>query len=106
MTTTTDLAQFGARERAILIEIFQAWAKQGLPIDFDENEVIPMMNINSGNVFLTNSSYQIAMMNGDKLESFYSCPQCGHEGFLEDMKHEARRHIRMQRISKRYQESA
>jgi hypothetical protein len=31
---------------------------------------------------------QVAMMNGDKLESFYSCPQCGHEGFKDEMEHE------------------
>ena len=24
------------------------------------------------------------MMNDDKLESFYSCPECGEEGFKED----------------------
>jgi hypothetical protein len=58
--------------------------KQGLPDDFYNNEVTPMMNMISGNVFLTNSDYQVAMMNGDKLESWYSCPNCGHEGFAED----------------------
>ena len=34
-----------------------------------------------------NEDYQVAMMNGDNLESFYSCPQCGHEGFAEEMEH-------------------
>lgn len=90
MTTTTDLAKFGARERWMLVEILQAWREQGLPTDFEDHEVVPMMNINSGYVFLTNSQYQIAMMNGGKLESFYSCTQCGHEGFLEDMEHSDR----------------
>ena len=47
-----------------------------------------MMNLYSGNVFLTNSEYEVAMMNGDKLESWYFCPYFGHEGFLEDMSHE------------------
>ena len=28
------------------------------------------------------------MMNGDKLETWYNCPYCGHEGFKEDMEHE------------------
>jgi hypothetical protein len=27
-------------------------------------------------------------MNGDKLETWHSCPYCGHEGFKEDMAHE------------------
>ncbi len=27
------------------------------------------------------------MLNGDKLEPWYSCPYCGHEGFKSDMAH-------------------
>jgi hypothetical protein len=42
------------------------------------------MNRNSGNVFLTNSDYQVAILNNGKLESFYCCGNCGNEGFLED----------------------
>ena len=85
--TTTNLAEFGSRERVMLEELLKAWREQGLPRDFDTDEVVAMMNKNSGNVFLTNSNYEVAMMNGDKLESFYSCPVCGHEGFLEGMEH-------------------
>jgi hypothetical protein len=85
--TTTNLADFGARERSMLIDLLVAWREQGLPRDFDLGRVVPMMNTNSGNVFLTNEEFQVAMMNGDKLESFYSCPICGHEGFAEDMEH-------------------
>src|ERR1700688_4690349 len=84
---TTDLSKFGARERMMLVEIFTAWDKNGLPKDFYEDEVVPWFNCNSGNVFLSNSEYQVAMMNSDNLESFYYCPQCGHEGFIEDMEH-------------------
>ena len=86
-TTTTDLARFGARERAMLEDLLKAWREQGLPDDFYEDEVNVMFNMNSGNVFLTNSEYQVAMLADDKLESFYSCPECGHEGFKADMKH-------------------
>lgn len=86
--TTTDLAEFGAREKAMAAELLTAMGK-GLPIDFYNEGVTVMMNRNSGNVFLTNSEYQVAMLTDDgKLESFYSCPECGHEGFLADMKHE------------------
>jgi len=81
--TTTDLSEFGARERALLIKLLLAWQEQGLPEDFDNNEVTPMFNKNSGFVFLTNSDYQVAMLNGDKLESFYHCTNCGNEGFIE-----------------------
>lgn len=85
MTTTTDLKDFGYRELKLLELTLEAMRKQGLPKDFNDDEVVPMMNQNSGHVFLTNSDYQVAMLNGDKLESFYSCPECGHEGFKETM---------------------
>lgn len=82
--TTTDLADFGSRERCMLVELLSAWHKQGLPDDFYDDEIRPMMNRNSGNVFLTNSDFQVAMMNGNKLEMWYHCCNCGHEGFEED----------------------
>ena len=84
---TTDLTKFGSRERKMVEDLLKAWRKQGLPEDFYEDEVAFMMNMDSGCVFLTNSNCDTAMMNGDKLESFYSCPYCGQEGFLEDMEH-------------------
>ena len=84
---TNDLAEFGLREIEMVEDLLKAWREQGLPKDFNFDEVRPHMNRNSGNVFLSNSDYQVAMMNGEKLESFYSCPECGHEGFIEDMEH-------------------
>jgi hypothetical protein len=78
---TTDLSKFGYRERVIARELLEAWEVQGLPEDFEETEVTIMFNTYSGNVFLTNSEFQVSMMNGDSLEFFYSCPQCGNEGF-------------------------
>lgn len=88
--TTTDLAKFGHRERMELEKILHAWNTSGLPVDFGNEDVRATVNLNSGYVFLTNSDYQAAMMNGDKLESFYSCPECGHEGFLDEMKHDGK----------------
>jgi len=85
---TSDLSRFGSRERLMLVELLQAWRAQGLPADFIDNEVRPVMNTNSGYVFLTNSDYQVAMMNGNRLESWYTCPNCGNEGFLDDLKAE------------------
>jgi hypothetical protein len=89
--TTSDMSRFGSRERAMAEELLKAWRIQGLPDDFQDDEVVITMNTHSGNVFLTNSEFQVAMMNGDlddkgKLESFYSCPQCGNEGFAEEIK--------------------
>lgn len=82
--TTTNLSKFGYSEIKELTKILNAWMTDGLPDDFYQDEVHPMMNNNSGFVFLTNSEFQVAMMNGNKLESWYSCPNCGHEGFAED----------------------
>lgn len=83
--TTTNLSDFGYRELEMLEELLRAMREHGLPEDFYNNEVHPMMNQISGNVFLTNSEYQLAMMNGDKLESFYTLSYHGSEGFLDEL---------------------
>lgn len=83
--TTTNLSDFGYRELAILEKLLKAMREQGLPKDFYDDEVHPMMNQSSGNVFLTNSDYQVAMLNGDKLESFYFLSYHGNEGFLNEL---------------------
>lgn len=86
--TTTDLAKFGYREKAIAAKLLQAMQDQGLPNDFEDNEVTVMMNQNSGYVFLTNSEYQVCMLNGDNLESFYTTPYDGKEGYFEELMEE------------------
>ena len=35
--------------------------------------------------FLTDEDFNVAMMSGDTLEQFHSCPECGGEGFAEDL---------------------
>ena len=85
--TTTDFSKFGYRERKMAEELLKASREQGFPDDFGDDETTIMMNMSSGNVFFTNSDFQVAMMNGNKLESFYSCPVCGHEGFSDEMEH-------------------
>lgn len=83
--TTTDLAQFGMREIIEAKKLLTAWVNNGLPSDFEDNEITIMMNKNSGNVFLTNSEYQVAMEDGGKLYSFYSTPYNVLEGSYEDL---------------------
>lgn len=82
--TTTNLSDFGVRERLLLIELLTAWNKQGLPKDFYTQDVIVMTNRDSGRVFLTNSEFQCVLMNGDTLEMWHTCGSCGHDGFQED----------------------
>lgn len=86
--TTTDFSRFGSRERRMAEELLRTSREQGFPDDFMDDRVSIMMNMESGNVFFTNSECQVAMMNDTKLESFYSCPECGHEGFKEEMNHD------------------
>lgn len=83
--TTTDLSDFGHRELEMLEELLCAMRTQGLPNDFEDCEVTPVMNQYSGNVFLSNSEYQVAMMNGDNLESFYTLSYSGEEGFVDEL---------------------
>lgn len=87
--TTTDFSRFGSREREMAEELLKAWREQGLPDDFENDEVVIMMNFYSGNVFLTNADYQVAMMNDDALESFYTDFETGEEGFKEELTEEA-----------------
>lgn len=90
MKNTQDLSKFGYREIDIAGKLLCVYAKK------DDNNKTHFFgqvtgvefNPNSGNVFLVDEDYNIAMMNGDKLEDFFFCPECGHEGFLEDMDHE------------------
>ena len=86
MMTSTDFAKFGSRERELAAKLLNASIDQGFPDDFYQDEINIMMNINSGNVFFTNSDFQVAMMNGDKLESFYHSPYEGMEGFYNELK--------------------
>lgn len=84
--TTTDLSDFGYRELKELEILLLAMRTQGLPSDFNDDEVVPMFNLKSGNVFLTNSEYQVAMLDSDgKLKSFYWLSYYGYEGFLDEL---------------------
>jgi hypothetical protein len=82
---TSDLSKFGERELHKLKRLIEALEKQGLPDDFYDSEVKIMLNTFSEKVFLTNSEYQVAMLNGDKLESWYFLSYYGNEGFLDDL---------------------
>tara|TARA_Y100000004_G_C8580929_1_gene272345 strand:+ start:101 stop:454 length:354 start_codon:yes stop_codon:yes gene_type:complete len=83
---TEKLEDFGYREQDEAKDIFEAWKKNGLPQDFENDGVRLAFNMNSGYVFLTNNEYQVAMCGDDqKLYSFYSSPYEGIEGSFEDL---------------------
>ena len=74
-----------SRERHMLIDIMRAWGDHGLPNDFDDTKVRPAFNRNSGHVFLVNEEFQVCMLRDGKLESFYTSPYEGKEGFFDDL---------------------
>lgn len=83
--TTTDLSKFGYRELDMAGDLLKA-IKNGLPDDFDDDGITVMMNQDSGDVFLTNSDYQVAMVGDDgNLYSWYYTPYEGLEGSFEDL---------------------
>jgi hypothetical protein len=93
MTTTTNLADFGYRELKEAAKLLSLFCEKGSPFEYCNDGVTVMFNKNSGHVFLTNDEYEVAMADGDKLVLFYHCPDCGAEGFEEDIswnKHECR----------------
>lgn len=90
MTNNTYTEDFNdimscSNERYEVLQIINAWNHNGLPNDFNEDNVKLAFNKNSGYVFLVNDDYQVAMMNGNNLECFYTSPYDGHEGFLSDL---------------------
>lgn len=88
MGNTRNLSKFGICERNEAIRLLDAWNKQGLPVGFEDNKVAIEFDPNSGKVFLANAEYQVAMLNGDKLEMWYCTPYAGFEGFAGDLREE------------------
>lgn len=81
---TENLADFGSRERKEAARLLA----EPLPETFNDDGVKLAFNRNSGYVFLVNSDYQCAMMNGPDLCVFHTTPYEGHEGFIEDLLNE------------------
>ena len=80
---TEDLTKFGYRELDIAGDLLKA-IKKGLPIDFDREGIKVGFNMNSGNVFLVNAEYQVAMVDDEgNLYSFYSSPYEGKKVLLK-----------------------
>ena len=80
---TNDLSQFGIRELNLAADLLKAYVKE--QPEFLGEGVQVWSNMNSGYVFLSDNDYNVAMLNeDDKLEQFFSCPECGQEGFKEE----------------------
>lgn len=74
---------FGYREMAMAAELLEAYSNS--PAEFLDQETLKVcLNKNSGYVFLSDGEYNVGMMNDGELQQFFSCPECGHEGFKDD----------------------
>jgi hypothetical protein len=77
---TSDFSEFGQVEleeagRLLLnIKKIDAWP----PVEVNFNKM-------SGFVFITDSDYRVWMMNGGEIEEFFTCPECGCEGFKDEI---------------------
>ena len=79
MSLTTDISKMDLSEVTDMLTAFQQGntTKAFKAMWYDEG-TIPTLNEESGYCFLTNSDYQVAMMNGS-LSMFISCGECGRE---------------------------
>lgn len=90
---TSDLGLFGYRELGMAGDLLSALSRcsEGSPwtdtTEYLGDGIHVCFNRSSGNVFLSDEDYNVAMMNGDTLEDWFVCPYCGHEGFKENMDH-------------------
>ena len=82
-----DFADFAEYEFDTAIELLiQYKNKKETFKNFYHKGVKPFVNKDSGKVFLSNSEYQVLMLNPEgNLEEFYSCPECGFEGFQDEL---------------------
>ena len=89
MENTNDLSKFGYREIGIAGELLiaysdQKWADKGN--DHLEEGLKLEFNPYSGEVFLIDEDYNVAMLNDDGyLENFLHCNWCAKEGLRSEM---------------------
>jgi hypothetical protein len=86
---TRNLSKFGYIEKQEAGKLLLAMGSYKDKTRFIGSDVSVEFNPNSGNVFLVDEDCNVAMLTDEGiLEDIFTCPYCGHEGFLADMKHE------------------
>ena len=76
-----ELSEMSSNELAEVAILLTHFAQNPTILD---DGVHACVNRRSGFIFLSDSDYNVALMNQGKLERFYTCPNCGEEGFKED----------------------
>jgi hypothetical protein len=87
---TRDLSKFGLREIGIAAELLTRCANERKSWASDQDElsdgVAVEFNPNSGNVFLVDEDFRVAMVNNNgKLENWVYCSNCGREEFRGEL---------------------
>jgi hypothetical protein len=91
MTVTKDLSKFGLREKAMAKDLLSAYGTSNDKTQHLGDGVEVWFNTHSACVFLSDEDFNTAMINGNNgniLEDFFSCPNCGEEGLSSDFKGE------------------
>jgi hypothetical protein len=87
MQNTQNLADFGNTEREEAAQLLSALgSNRDDTTHFSDRGVAVEFNPMSGYVFLVDEDYNTAMMNGDRLENFHTCFNCGGEGLASDFR--------------------
>lgn len=85
MEVISDLSRFGFQELKEAAKLLTAYADaDSKGAEFLGSGINIMFNTSSGYVFLTDSDYNVGMLNDGDLEQFFTCSDCGKEGFLEE----------------------
>ena len=85
MSLTTDISKMDLSGVTEMLTAFQQENTTPLFKAMWYNEdTVPTLNEESGYCFLTNSDYQVSMMNEGKLSMFLNCSECGKEDFEQD----------------------
>ena len=88
MQIQNTLENFGIREIDLAIKLLEQYKKE-IPDEWVNKGVYIDLNLNSGEVFLTNSDYQTMLLNDDgKLGLWLTTPYDGKEGFIDDLVYE------------------
>lgn len=86
MDNTRNLMEFGIRElryAARLLSLFKTSKDHTRKLG---DSVAVEFNPNSGYVFLVDEDFNVAMVQSDTLRDWFTCPECGEEGFEEVLK--------------------
>jgi hypothetical protein len=79
---TTDLSEYGYKELAEAGELLKAYGDDGA--EFLNDGITLNFNTYSGIVFLSDSDYNVGVLEDGHLVQFYNCPYCGNEGTQND----------------------